>query len=57
VLATSFELYDNGRATVTVVYLKAGRSVIVVTRPVKGKTTAGARYLINARFEFLGAGS
>jgi len=57
VLATSFELYDNGRATVTVVYLKAGRSVIVVTRPVKGKTAAGARYLLNARLEFLGAGS
>lgn len=57
VLATSFELYDKGRASVTAVYLNPGRSVLVLTRPVKGKTAAGARYIQNARLEFLGAGS
>jgi hypothetical protein len=57
VIATSFELYDRGRATGITVYLKAGSSVTVVLRPDKGKAAPGAKYILNAEFEFLGAGS
>ncbi len=61
VVATSFEVYDEGRATFITVYLPAGSAVVVNIRPIKGsvpaKAPAGVRYLLNARLEFPGAGS
>jgi hypothetical protein len=57
VLSTSFEFYDKGRAAGIPVYLRAGSSVLIIIRPVKGKTAPGAKYILNARLEFLGAGS
>jgi hypothetical protein len=57
VVAASFEVYDEGRATFITVYLPAGRAVVVNIRPVKGPAPAKGRYLLNARLEFPGAGS
>jgi hypothetical protein len=57
VLATSFELSAQGRETGIGMYLRAGRAVLIVVRTAKGAPAAGARFLLNAGFNFLGAGS
>ena len=57
VLAASFELSGEGRETRTAMYLRAGRTVLIIVRTVQGNAAPGARFLLNARFAFLGAGS
>jgi len=57
VLASSFEVLDNGKLAIITVFLPAGRAVIVNITPVKGPIPPQRRYLLNARFEFHGAGS
>jgi len=57
ILATLFEVFDNGKLAIITVYLPAGRAVIVNISPVKGPIPPQRRYLLNARFEFHGAGS